>query len=41
MAAVEEVAPGEGVTFAARAVGLSRATAYRRRGRGAPAARRA
>jgi putative transposase len=32
MAAVEEVAPGAGVTFAARAVGLSRATAYRRRG---------
>ena len=32
MAAVEEVAPGVGVTFAARAVGLSRATAYRRRG---------
>lgn len=31
MAAVEEVAPGVGVTFAARAVGLSRATAYRRR----------
>ena len=32
MAAVEEVAPGVGVTFATRAVGLSRATAYRRRG---------
>ena len=31
MAAVEEVTPGVGVTFAARAVGLSRATAYRRR----------
>jgi putative transposase len=32
MAAVKEVAPGAGVTFAARAVGLSRATAYRRTG---------
>ncbi len=32
MAAVEEVAPGAGVAFAARVVGLSRATAYRRRG---------
>jgi putative transposase len=32
MAAVEEVAPGLGVTFAARAIGLSRATAYRRKG---------
>ncbi len=31
MAAVKEVAPDAGVTFAARAIGLSRATAYRRR----------
>jgi putative transposase len=32
MIAVKEVAPGVGVTFAARVLGVSRATAYRRRG---------
>jgi len=37
MAAVEEVAPDAGVTFAARVIGVSRATAYRRRRTGGPA----